>query len=188
MRYIASIALLLMTLAGCARHPLPEVMAPSSIGDFTEGYVLEPGNRVRVIVFNEQNLSGEFQIDSSGNLSMPLIGTVRATGATAHNLVGRIEEVLTRSNYMRNPKVAVEVLSYRPFYVLGEVKQPGEFSYLAGMTVLSAVARAGGYDYRAREDEVILVRIINGKEQQFRAIERTPILPGDIIRVTERYF
>ena len=150
--------------------------------------MLEPGNRVRVIVFNEQNLSGEFQIDSAGNLSMPLIGTVRATGATAHNLVGRIEEVLTRSNYMRNPRVAVEVLSYRPFYVLGEVKQPGEFSYLAGMTVLSAVARAGGYDYRALESDVILVRIVNGKEQQFRAVERTPILPGDIIRVTERFF
>lgn len=188
MRYFATIVFMLMALAGCARHPLPDVMAPSSVGDFTEGYVLEPGNRVRVIVFNEQNLSGEFQIDSSGNLSMPLIGTVRAAGVTAHNLVGRVEEVLTHSNYMRNPKVAIEVLSYRPFYVLGEVKQPGEFSYLAGMTVLSAVARAGGYDYRAREDEVILVRIVDGKEQQFRAIERTPILPGDIIRVTERYF
>ena len=188
MRYFASIAFMLMALAGCSRHSLPDVMAPSSIGDFTEGYMLEPGNRVRVIVFNEQNLSGEFQIDSAGNLSMPLIGTVRATGATAHNLVGRIEEVLTRSNYMRNPRVAVEVLSYRPFYVLGEVKQPGEFSYLAGMTVLSAVARAGGYDYRALESDVILVRIVNGKEQQFRAVERTPILPGDIIRVTERFF
>lgn len=179
---------MMMVLAGCARTPLPDAVAPDSIGNFTEGYVLEPGNRVRVIVFNEQNLSGEFQIDSSGDLSMPLIGTVRAAGATSNLLAKRIEDVLTHNNYLRNPKAAVEVLTYRPFYVLGEVKQPGEFSYVVGLTVLSAVARAGGYDYRAQEGEAILVRIVDGKEKQYRASERTPILPGDIIRVTERFF
>ncbi|OJX67157.1 polysaccharide biosynthesis/export family protein [Magnetospirillum sp. 64-120] len=188
MRALAAFCLAVLTLAGCSKLSIPTEDAPSSIGNFAEGYLLEPGNRVRIIVFNEQNLSGEFQIDTSGNLSMPLIGTVPAAGVTAPTLVKRVEDVLTRSNYMRNPKVAVEILTYRPFYVLGEVKQPGEYSYTVGMTVLSAVARAGGYDYRAREGEVILVRIVDGLERQYRGLERTPILPGDIIRVTERYF
>lgn len=188
MRSIAFFLLALVALAGCSGTPFPNQDAPSTIGDFASGYVLEPGNRVRIIVFNEQNLSGEFQIDTSGNLSMPLIGTVAAAGVTSPVLVERIQQVLTRSNYLRDPKVAVEIVSYRPFYVLGEVKQPGEFSFTLGMTVLSAIARAGGYDYRAREGEVILVRIVNGVEEQYRAVERTPILPGDIIRVTERHF
>lgn len=188
MRFFATILVSLFLLGGCSGVSIPDVDAPASIGDFTSGYLLEPGNRVRVIVFNEQNLSGEFQIDGSGNLSMPLIGTVAASGVTAKTLASRVEEVLTRSNYLRNPKAAVEILTYRPFYVLGEVKLPGEYSYSVGLTVLSAVARAGGYDYRAREGVAVLVRIIDGTEQQFRALERTPILPGDIIRVTERHF
>jgi Periplasmic protein involved in polysaccharide export len=188
MRFISAVLVALLALTGCARHSIPDQDAPSSVGNFSEGYLLEAGNRVRIIVFEEQNLSGEFQIDSSGNLSMPLIGTVPAIGVTAKTLAGRVEDVLTRGNYLRNPKVAVEVLTYRPFYVLGEVKQPGEFPYTVGMTVLSAVARAGGYDYRAREGVAILIRIVDGTEQQYRALERTPILPGDIVRVTERNF
>lgn len=188
MRLIAAVAVMLLTLSGCAGRQMPEQDAPTTIGDISEAYFLEPGNRVRVIVFNESNLSGEFQIDPSGKLSMPLIGTVQAAGVNAKTLAKRVEEVLTRSNYMRDPKVAIEVASYRPFYVLGEVKQAGEFPYQLGMTVLSAVARAGGYDYRAREEDVILVRVVDGKEQYYRASERTPILPGDIVRVLERHF
>ena len=190
MRVLLSLVLVAvsLTLSACARHSLPDQPAPAAIGNFTEGYELEPGNRVRVIVFNEANLSGEFLVDPSGNLSMPLIGTVPAGGATAKMLATRVEDVLKRSGYLRDPKVAIEILSYRPFYVLGEVKQPGEFSYTTGMTVLSAVARAGGYDYRAREGEVVLVRVVDGIQHEFRATERTPILPGDVIRVVERYF
>ena len=89
---------------------------------------------------------------------------------------------------MRDPKVAVEVQTFRPFYVLGEVRQPGEFPYMTGMTVLSAVARAGGYDYRAVEDEVELVRQVGDAQKEYRAVERTPILPGDIIKVHQRRF
>jgi len=188
MRLFAIIACLMAALTGCARHTLPDQRAPASVANFSEGYRLEPGNRVRVIIFNESNLSGEFQLDASGNLSMPLVGSVRAAGVTAKELGSRIVEVLKKNNYLRDPSIAVEVVTYRPFYVLGEVKLPGEFSYTAGMTVLSAVARAGGYDYRAREGEVILIRIEDGVERQYRAQEITPILPGDIVRVVERFF
>lgn len=188
MRYFATLALMVLMLAGCSGRPLPSVNAPDSVGDFVQRYQLEPGNRVRVVVFNEQNLSSEYLIDTAGNINMPLAGTVHAAGGTAAALTEKIQDALIRSNYLRDPKVTVEVQTYRPFYVLGEVKQPGEYTFTVGMSVLSAIARAGGYDYRAREEEVILLRIVDGREQEFRAIERTPILPGDIIRVTERHF
>lgn len=184
-RVLFSACILAMTCA-CAGRSLPDTMAPTSVGDFTEGYIIEPGNRVRLTVFNETTLSGEFAIDNSGNLALPLIGVIPASGVSAKVLSSRVEEVLKRANYMRDPKVSVEIASYRPFYVLGEVRQPGEFPYTMGMTVLSAVARAGGYDYRAWEGEVILIRIVNGTQKEMRANERTPIMPGDIIRVIER--
>ncbi len=153
-----------------------------------ETYTLEPGNRVRITVFNENNLSGDFTLDPSGNLSMPLLGNLPAAGLNVKALVARIEEALRHANLMQDPKVAVEIQTFRPFYVLGEVRQPGEFPYVSGMTVLSAIAKSGGYDYRAREEDVVLVRTIKGKQKYFRANERTPILPGDIIKVLERRF
>lgn len=153
-----------------------------------EGYVLEPGNRVRMTVFGENSLSGDFTLDPSGNIYLPLVGNVSASGMTAKTLARRIEELLRKDNYLQDPKVAVEVQTFRPFYVLGEVRSPGEFPYTTGMTVLSAIARAGGYDYRAREGEVVLVRVVDGEQKDYRAVERAPILPGDIIRVLQRRF
>lgn len=163
-------------------------MAPTTPGNPTEGYRLEPGNRVRLLVFGENNLSGDFTVDSLGNIAMPLVGNIPAGGVTAKELSQRIEDRLKRESYMREPRVSVEVLTYRPFYVLGEVRAPGEFPYTTGMTVLSAIARAGGYDYRAKEGQVILVRDEAGQQREYRATEKTPILPGDIIRVLERKF
>lgn len=190
MRLILRLFLIPMILfvSSCARHTIPDTPAPNMIGDFAKGYQLQRGDRVRLNVFNEANLSGEFTVDTSGKISLPLIGTVIADGATAATLQTRVEEVLVRSGYLHDPKISVEIVTYRPFYVLGEVKSPGEFPYTVGMSVLSAVARAGGYDYRAREGTVILSRMTDGVSVDYRADERTPIAPGDIIRVTERYF
>lgn len=167
---------------------LPSGEAPPSIANPTESYVLEPGNRVRVTVFNQQNLSGDFQLDPGGSITLPLIGSVPATGTTARGFAERLEERMKRDGYLLDPRVTVDVLTFNPFYVMGEVRSPGEFPYSMGMTVLSAIARAGGYDYRGRQGEVVLVRTTNNKQQEFRANERTPILPGDIIRVLERNF
>lgn len=166
----------------------PNEPAPAKIANPAEGYLLEPGNRVRVIVFNESNLSGDFTVDPAGNIAMPLVGNIAASGVTAKALSKRIEDALKRDNYMQVPSVAVEVQTFRPYYVLGEVRQPGEFPYTTGMTVLSAVARAGGYDYRARQGEVVLVRPADNGEKEYRATERTPLLPGDIVKVLERRF
>lgn len=175
-------------LTGCAGISLPDEMAPTNVVAPGEGYILEPGDQVRVTVFGQTNLSGEFKLDAVGHIAIPLVGTVIASHGTARKLSERIEQLLTQTGYLREPKVSVEVLGYRPFYVLGEVRQPGEFPYTSGMTVLSAVARAGGYDYWAREGNAVLVRLLPNGQKEYRATERTPILPGDIIRVPKRYY
>lgn len=182
----AILAVLFLSACSLTIGTLPSEEAPRTIENPAENYLLEAGNKVRVTVFNETNLSGEFTVDPVGNLSMPLVGNIPAAGITSKTLGTRIEDTLRRANLMQDPKVAVEIQTFRPFYVLGEVRQPGEFPYTSGMTVLSAIARAGGYDYRAREETVVLVRTIQGKQVYYRADERTPILPGDIIRVLER--
>ncbi|NGM24214.1 polysaccharide export protein [Roseomonas stagni] len=184
---------LLALLAGClsacsASGPLPATAAPQTLPALNDGYVLEAGNRLRVVVFGQESLSGEFNVDNAGNLALPLAGSVQAAGISANVLAARIATRLRQENYLQNPNVSVEVLSFRPFYVLGEVKQPGEFPYLSGVTVLSAIARAGGYDYRARQGEVLLIRQTAGRLEEFRATELTPLLPGDIVRVQERRF
>lgn len=190
-RAIAAAAVIaLAALGGCSTTvgEFPSEPAPAIAVNPTEGYLLEPGNRVRVIVFNESNLSGDFTVDPIGNIALPLVGNVPASGITAKALAKRIADMLKRDAYMQDPSVAVEVQTFRPFYVLGEVRQPGEFPYTTGLTVLSAIARAGGYDYRARQGDVVLVRLIGGDQKEYRATERTPILPGDIVKVLERRF
>eukprot|EP01012_Entosiphon_sulcatum_P066644 TRINITY_DN95991_c0_g1_i1.p1 TRINITY_DN95991_c0_g1~~TRINITY_DN95991_c0_g1_i1.p1 ORF type:complete len:221 (-),score=29.54 TRINITY_DN95991_c0_g1_i1:516-1106(-) len=166
----------------------PAELAPTTVSNPMDGYRLEPGNRVRIVVFNENNLSGDFTVDPSGSIALPLVGNIPASGVTSKVLAKRIEDALKRDAYMQVPNVSVEVQTFRPYYVLGEVKQPGEFAYTTGLTVLSAVARAGGYDYRARQGEVVLVRPIPDGQKEYRASERTPILPGDIVKVLERRF
>jgi polysaccharide export outer membrane protein len=176
----------LLFLAACSSLPSRE--APMHLAGPSSDYRIEAGNRVRVIVFDDSNLSGDFKVDPAGNLFLPLVGNIHAGGTTASSLATRIEAALLKARYMRDPKVSVEVQTFRPFYVLGEVRKPGEFPYTVGSTVLSAIARAGGYDYRALQGQVELVRTENGKQIDYRANEQTPILPGDIIRVEERYF
>lgn len=179
-----------LLLAACAQTvgDFPSEPAPATIINPAEGYLLEPGNRVRVIVFNENNLSGDFTIDAVGNIAMPLIGNIPASGITVKTLAKRIEDKLKQDAFMQNPSVVTEVQTFRPYYVLGEVRQPGEFPYTTGLTVLSAVARAGGYDYRARQGTVVLVRATGDTQKEYAATERTPLLPGDIVKVLERRF
>ena len=167
---------------------LPAEQAPMKPGNPTEGYLLEPGNRVRLIVFNEAGLSGDFTIDQAGNMSLPLIGNVPASGITAKQLSKRIEDHLRKDAYLQDPKAAVEVQTFRPFYVLGEVRQPGEFPYTNGLTVKNAVATAGGFTYRANEKKVFIKRVDADKEKAYPLTDLTPVAPGDTIRIVERLF
>ncbi|MDZ5649598.1 polysaccharide biosynthesis/export family protein [Nitrospirillum sp. BR 11828] len=162
--------------------------APAPGGVAAADYQLGPGDRVRITVFGQQDLSGEYAVDGSGTLSFPLVGQVHAGSLTAGELGKSLESSLS-PNYIKNPHVSVEVLSYRPFYILGEVKTPGSYAYVSGMTVLNAVALAGGFTYRAREDDFRLQRTAkDGSKTQVDAEPTTPVQPGDVITVRERYF
>lgn len=173
------------TLAGCAgasRTVLPgsELPAGSSV------YRLGLGDKLRVTVFGEQALSGEYQVSGAGVLSMPLIGDVRAVGLTARELEGALTQRFA-GGYLRDPKVAVEVYDFRPFFVLGEVARPGRYPTTEGLSVLGAVATAGGYTYRANTRRVFLKRG-DGPEYEVDPTSEIMIQPGDVLRIGERYF
>jgi len=150
-------------------------------------YKLGSGDQVRITVFGQQDLSGEFQVDGSGSVALPLIGNVPAGGATVRELQERISARL-RPDYLKNPRVNIEVLNYRPFYIIGEVHKPGSYPFVNGMTVVNAVALAGGYTYRARENEVLVTRANDPERRKQRAGHDTVVLPGDVIEVPERFF
>ena len=116
-------------------------------------YELGSGDKVRITVFGETDLSGEYDVDGSGNVRLPLVGQVRAAGLSLHDFEAQIADTL-RHGYLRDPKVSVEVTAYRPFYIIGEVTKPGQYPYVNGMTALNAVALAGGYTYRADDSDV----------------------------------
>lgn len=159
--------------------------APAAAG--ADAYRLGAGDKLRITVFNEETLSGEYEVDGSGVLALKLIGTIEAGGKTVPEITKAIEEKL-KDGYLRNPSVAIEVLNYRPFYVLGEVKEPGKYAYVSGMTVLNAVALAGGYTYRAKQSRVLVIRANDPSKKEEVADPNTVIMPGDIIRVPERFF
>jgi polysaccharide export outer membrane protein len=180
----ASAALL---LGGCAGAGAPPI-STADVAVGLESYHLGAGDRVRVTVFNEPSLTGEYNITPGGALAFPLIGVVSAGGRTIdavqQELVAKLGE-----GYVNDPRVSLEVLSYRPFYILGEVNRPGEYSYASGMTVEQAIARAGGFTYRANEKTVFLRRQ-TGKGESAVPLRsaQVAVLPGDTIRVGERYF
>ena len=155
--------------------------APSAID-----YRLGSGDKLRVIVYGEQDLSGEFDVTGSGKISLPLIGQVQAAGLSLDEFENEIGDKL-KQGYLTNPKVSVEVLNYRPFYIIGEVDKPGEYPYTSGMNVLNAVAVAGGYTYRANQGQVYITRGGN-EEKPYAAGQSIQVLPGDIVRVPERFF
>ncbi|MEM7189682.1 MAG: polysaccharide biosynthesis/export family protein [Pseudomonadota bacterium] len=152
---------------------------------FSQTQGLGPGDRVRIIVFGEEDLSGEFELDGKGAFSMPLIGTVDGSVPGPRALEDRIATLL-RDGYLKNPRVSVEVLTYRPIYILGEVNQPGGYPYRAGMSILTAAAMAGGFTYRADEDDIEVSR--GGSGAPTTMPPETIVQPGDIIRVNERFF
>ncbi|NVJ98822.1 MAG: polysaccharide export protein [Alphaproteobacteria bacterium] len=150
-------------------------------------YQLGSGDQIRVTVYGEEDLSGEFEIDGSGLVSLPLIGAVNVGGVDIDRAETLIIEKLA-DGYLVNPRVSVEVMNYRPFYILGEVKKPGSYPFVNGMTILNAVALASGFTYRAQEKKVTITREINGVKTKIEVDDTTFVQPGDIIRVPERFF
>jgi protein involved in polysaccharide export with SLBB domain len=152
-----------------------------------DAYKLGSNDKLRVIVFGEDNLSGEFVVNGSGNVDMPLIGGVKARGATVREFQERVVAKY-KSGYLNDPKISVEVFNYRPFFITGVVKNGGEYPDKSGLSVQDAVAVAGGYTYRANTGKVFIRRAGANKEQEVDLEKRVSIVPGDNIRILERYF
>jgi polysaccharide export outer membrane protein len=145
-------------------------------------YKLGPGDKLIINVFGDKNLSGDRQVDGAGAFTFPLIGTVQAGGLSSGELEALLEGKL--KEYMRQPNVSVEIVSYRPFYIVGEVRRPGSYPYVDGMTVMNAIAIAGGFTYRAQEKDFVIQR--NNSSAGAGQVSR--IAPGDVIVVRERFF
>ena len=165
----------------------PDANAAHSAPSTAPQLRLSGGDKVRVTVYGEDKISGEYQIDSGGFLSIPLAGTVQGAGLTKIELEQALTQKL-KSEYLRNPKVTVEVISYRPFYVLGEVQKPGEYQFRSGLNVLSAIAIAGGATYRANNSTVMIQRFGSTELKEFPQSPTVLVLPGDVVRVPERFF
>lgn len=150
-------------------------------------YKLGAGDQLRIIVFGEENLSGEFIIDNSGFVSMPLIGEVEAGQKSVREFQKSVEAKLL-DGYLKNPSVSAEVLNFRPYYILGEVTTSGEYPFSGGLTVLNAVATAGGFTYRANTKVVYIKRAGEQTEIQYPLTVSTAVQPGDTIRIAERLF
>ncbi len=150
-------------------------------------YRMGSGDKIRVITFGEEALTGEFSIGGSGMVSLPLIGEVKAAGLSVPECQSQVETKL-KEGYLKEPRVSVEVLNYRPFYILGEVEKPDTYPYTNGLTVVNAVATAGGFTYRANTKKVYIKRSDSSVEQEFPLSTSTLVAPGDTIRVGERFF
>jgi len=194
-RFVALLSVMLcLMLAACSGSApslestsAPAATASTSGAGSTAEYRLGAGDKVRIIVFGEQDLSGEFVVGDSGGIDMPLIGSVSAKGATVAQFQDRVVKEL-KNGYLNDPKVSVEVLNYRPFFITGEVKNGGEYPYKAGLTVQDAVGVAGGYTYRAETATAYLRRAGEDREIKVSLDSRVPINPGDSIRIPERFF
>lgn len=184
-RILVAIAIVLsLGLAGCAQ---PQVRGHIFEASLHEPYRLASGDRLRVLVYGQDALSNTYAVDSAGNISMPLIGLIRAHGATTDQLGRQVEERL-RNGYIREPRVSVEVEAFRPFFVLGEVTTAGQFPYVNDLTVQKAIAIAGGFAPRAYQGNVNMTRIINGRPVTAAVPLTQLVRPGDTITVRERFF
>ncbi len=173
-----------VSLTACAPgHDLPPLPSRADAG-----YRLGPGDQVRIITVGDEALTGEFRVGDSGRLALPMLGSVPAAGLRPAALEKAIAGTLVRAGLERDPSVSVEVTGYRPIFVLGEVNKPGQFAYQPGMTVLAAVALAGGFTYRAIEDRAAVVREEGAGAIEGRAARQTALDPGDVVTVFERRF
>jgi polysaccharide biosynthesis/export protein len=154
---------------------------------YDAAYRLDAGDRLRVVVYGQEGLTNTYAIDAGGSITMPLIGAVPARGRTPAGLASEITGKL-RNGYIRDPSVAVEIESYRPFFILGEVAAPGQYPYVPNMSVESAVAIAGGFSPRARRDSVTLTHTDGAGSMRVVVPLGTALSPGDTVQVGERWF
>jgi len=189
-RALAAVALLgfglLTSACGSSAPPVTDAERQALEAQAAAPPELQPGEKIHITVYGEPTLSGDYQIDPSGFVSLPLAGTVKAAGLTQLQL----EQALTTKysgGYLKDPKITVGISEFRPFYIVGEVEKPGAYPYTGGLTVLSAIAIAGGTTYRANQSKVLIEHAGENSLREYNMDSPIPILPGDIIQIPRRY-
>ena len=177
------LTVVLLTL-GCAPGSglplLPDYNAPQ--------YKLGTGDELRIVTYDEDQLSSNFLVNDHGDVILPLVGPVHASGYTIDEFAGKIEQRLVEQRLVKHPSVAIEVRTYRPIFVLGEIAKPGQYTFQPGMTILTAIAIAGGFTYRAEHDYASVVRTTGDHTQTGKVLPQSFVAPGDVINVYARYF
>lgn len=171
-------------LSGCASRALP----PGDAVAVKSAYLLGAGDKIRITTFGFKDLGGEFTVAADGSIALPLMGAVKVAGLTPDRLEQTIGGKLASGGFVRDPRVSAEVITYRPYYILGEVAKPGQYPFTDGLTVVKAVATAQGFTYRANKHNVFIIRDDAGVETPVVLTAATPLHPGDTVRVVERYF
>lgn len=182
---------LLLFIAACGTPAERDIATQADLDALAASATSPPkfqgGEKIKITVYNEPSLSGDYDVDPNGMVSLPLAGTVRAVGLTQSQFEKELAQKF-RSNYLRNPKVTVTILQFRPIYIVGEVEKQGEYPFKPGSNVLTAMAAAGGGTYRAARDVVLIQHYGETAMKQYPQQATTRILPGDLIKVPERYF
>lgn len=178
--YLTLTVLALFTLGACSTARTVPLAGQND-------YKLGIGDKVRVNVYNQDKLSGDFTVETTGNISLPLVESIPAAGLTTAELEQSIKEAL-QPEYLNDPKVSIEILNYRNVYVLGEVEEPGKYEYVPNMTLLQAVATANGYTPRASEGGATVTRHVKGALVVFDVDETTMLKPGDTVVINRRWF
>ncbi len=187
-RFTHAIAATLMILTATAAlaSDIPDGVRPPA-DPVSQNYTLGIDDKLSLTVYGEDGLTGEQQVGPDGSIAVPLIGKVRAEGRTVDAVSAEIRDRLA-AGYLRNPSVSIAILTFRPFYILGEVNKPGEYAYRKGLSVAEAVATAQGFSYRARKKYVFVKRAGASEEQKLELRPDLLVMPGDTLRIGERYF
>lgn len=183
---VLAFAVALAAFGGCSQGT--GGLAPLPISTLAQEYRLAAGDKIRLQVFGLDSFNNEYLIGDSGSLSLPMIDSIRVSGMTLAEVEGNIERRLAEQKILREPVVNAQHVQLRPFYIFGEVRNPGEYAYRPGTTVMSAVALAGGFTYRAANRSVAVTRTVGGSVITGSATQETKVQPGDRIRVFEKWF
>ncbi len=188
---LVSLGAILVTgllLAGCYRDFGPVVAEPQPLPPPLAATSIQAGDRLTVTVYGEPNLTGVYDVTPSGFVNLPLIGDVKAVGRSNAELQREIADRYSRGKFLQEPQVTVAVVEYRPIYIAGEVKSPGSYPYRPGLNVLTAVTVAGGLTYRGSRDKIYLQRSGEQVWNEYPQLSSVTIMPGDLIRIPERYY
>ena len=185
---LGAILVIGLLLAGCYRDFGPVVAEPQPLPPPLTATTFQVGDRVTVTVYGEPNLTGVYDVNPAGFVNLPLIGNVKAVGRTSTELQREIADRYSRGKFLQEPQVTVAVVEYRPVYIFGEVKNPGSVPYRPGLNVLTAVTVAGGLTYRGSREKIYLQRSGEQVWNEYPQLSSVTIMPGDLIRIPERYF